>query len=105
MSQDDDDRESHHVEINGISIELTTSENDFNSEKKTLFATKVWEGAKVLSKFILDHSEEFIVNKSVIEFGAGKSYRCSGNLYLFLREKSETLVFFVDGMEVVIYPS
>ena len=44
---DDDDRQHHSVEVLGHTFELTTAEDDFNPEKKTLFATHVWEGSKV----------------------------------------------------------
>jgi hypothetical protein len=43
----DDGRELHRVSVRSHHFEVTTAEADFNPEKKTLFATKLWEGAKV----------------------------------------------------------
>jgi EEF1A N-terminal glycine/lysine methyltransferase len=47
------------------------AEDDFNKEKKTLFATMVWSGARILSTFLVtDHSDR-IRGSSVVELGAG----------------------------------
>jgi hypothetical protein len=45
----EDGREIHQVDILSHHFVVTTAEEDFNPEKKTLFATKLWEGAKVIS--------------------------------------------------------
>lgn len=49
---------------------LQIAEDDFNAEKKTLFATMIWHGARALSNFLASDAPGFIKGKSVIEFGA-----------------------------------
>lgn len=53
------------------SIELCTAEDDFNKEKKTLFATHIWNGSTVLANYIIDELSGDISNASVVELGAG----------------------------------
>lgn len=60
------------VEVGGRTFVLTTAEDDFNPEKKTLFATFIWNGAKVLAAFLLGEGAGLVQNKSVIELGAGE---------------------------------
>lgn len=52
-----------------IELTISTAEDDFNQEKKTLFATHVWNGSLVLSRKLMEHRND-IVGKSAIEFGA-----------------------------------
>jgi nicotinamide N-methyltransferase len=52
-------------------IILQTAENDFNKNKRSLFATMIWHGAKVLSEYLSSKDKTiFIKDKCVIEFGA-----------------------------------
>ena len=50
---------------------LKVAEDDFNAEKKTLFATMVWHGARALSNYLADDVPQSIIGKNVLEFGAG----------------------------------
>lgn len=50
---------------------LKIAEDDFNTDKKTLFATMIWQGARALSSHLAVNAKDKIVGKSVIEFGAG----------------------------------
>lgn len=52
-----------------IQVKLFTAENDFNPEKKMLFATYVWSGSAILAKELLVQAD-LINNSSVLEFGA-----------------------------------
>jgi EEF1A N-terminal glycine/lysine methyltransferase len=52
-----------------IRLSVKVAEDEFNREKKTLFATYVWSGARVLAS-VLSSSVDRIEGKSVIEFGA-----------------------------------
>lgn len=52
-----------------IQLTISTAEDDFNQDKKTLFATHVWNGSIVLSRMLVVHRNS-IEGKSVIEFGA-----------------------------------
>lgn len=49
---------------------LQIAEDDFNAEKKTLFATMIWHGARALSNYLASDVSDFIKGKSIIEFGA-----------------------------------
>ena len=57
--------------IGPYEFQIVSAEDDFNSNKKTLFATMVWTGARVLSNYLLTNVSSEIENKSVIELGAG----------------------------------
>ena len=59
------------LEILGHRFSIATAPDDFNADKKTLFATMVWNGSKVLAQFILENCDLYIRGKRVIEFGAG----------------------------------
>ena len=58
-------------EIGPYKLCLQVAEDDFNSAKKTLFATMIWHGARALSEHLISHFSDSILGKSVIEFGAG----------------------------------
>jgi hypothetical protein len=56
----------------GHRIQLSTAEDDFNKEKKTLFATHIWNGSTVLANYIIDHvGIDTVATASVVELGAG----------------------------------
>ena len=57
--------------IGPYEFQIVSAEDDFNSNKKTLFATMIWTGARVLSNYLLTNVSSEIENKSVIELGAG----------------------------------
>lgn len=56
--------------IGYYTFKLSLSEDDFNINKKTLFATVIWEGSRALSMYLIENKER-IVGKSILEFGAG----------------------------------
>jgi len=47
------------------------AEDDMNASKKTLFATFLWSGARVLSEYLTLHACELVQGKAVVELGAG----------------------------------
>lgn len=55
--------------LDNIDLLISTAEDDFNKEKKTLFATHVWNGSLVLARKLLDY-RNYIEGKAVVEFGA-----------------------------------
>ena len=57
--------------IGPYSLWLEIAEDDFNPEKKTLFATMIWHGARALSNYLVSDVSDSIVGQTVIEFGAG----------------------------------
>jgi predicted nicotinamide N-methyase len=57
--------------IGPYSFFLKVAEDDFNAEKKTLFATVIWFGARTLSSYLTVDKKEKIKGRSVIELGAG----------------------------------
>lgn len=59
------------VEISGITLSVLVASDDFNEGKKTLFATMIWNGSKVLASYLLGEGRPFVAQKRVIEFGAG----------------------------------
>lgn len=68
----DDEKEEEMMEIEitpTISIKLRTAEDEFNKEKKTLFATHLWNASRVLSKYLVEHVGLDISLNSVIELG------------------------------------
>jgi nicotinamide N-methyltransferase len=65
-----DDVAATEVSVGDFTIILKVAENDFNAEKKTLFATTLWHGAKVLAQQIAGNLATRIKRASVIEFGA-----------------------------------
>jgi predicted nicotinamide N-methyase len=70
-SVDEEENDVLMVDISpGLQIKLYTAENDFNAEKKMLFATYVWSGSAVLAKELIK-VRNLIENSTVIEFGAG----------------------------------
>ena len=67
---DDNIEESCNVEIADHIFYVATAENEYNCGKKTLFATHIWSGAKILTEKLITNYAEYITGKSVIEFGA-----------------------------------
>lgn len=59
------------VIIGPHTFSLQVAEDDFNSDKKTLFATMIWHGARALSNYLVHDVPESIAGKTVLEFGAG----------------------------------
>ncbi len=52
-----------------LEVKLMTADNDFNCEKKTLFATYIWPGSIILAEELF-MKRKLIENATVIEFGA-----------------------------------
>jgi EEF1A N-terminal glycine/lysine methyltransferase len=50
---------------------LSIADDDFNTNKKTLFATMIWNGARALSRYLASEVPNLVKGKSVIEFGSG----------------------------------
>lgn len=46
-------------------------EAEWNEEKKTLFATMIWNGSRNLAHYLIENKEEKVINKNILEFGAG----------------------------------
>lgn len=57
--------------IGPYSLWLSIADDDFNANKKTLFATMIWHGARALSNYLASEVPNLIKGKSVIEFGSG----------------------------------
>ena len=57
--------------IGPYTLFLQVADDDFNSDKKTLFATMIWHGARALANHLIWHVSDSIIGKSVIEFGSG----------------------------------
>lgn len=68
-----DDGDDNIVEsaIEEFKILLSVAENDFNENKRCLFATMIWSGATVLARYLASSGERHrVINRNVIEFGA-----------------------------------
>lgn len=59
------------VKIKNMTFIVRIAEDDFNIEKKTLFATHIWNGAKILSTYLVDNVMDRIRGNTVLELGAG----------------------------------
>jgi predicted nicotinamide N-methyase len=57
--------------IGPYSFWLKVADDDFNTDKKTLFATVIWFGARTLSNYLAVDKKDRIQGKTVIELGAG----------------------------------
>lgn len=57
------------IQFDEIEVTLQTAEDEFNADKKTLFATYIWNGGKVLTEYLIRH-REIVADKSVVELGA-----------------------------------
>ena len=53
-------------------VRLSIAVDVFNDKKRSLFATMIWNGAKVLTEDLCEYFniQEYIYGKSIIEFGA-----------------------------------
>ena len=69
IDNDNDIEEIEEIIIGDYKFNIISPENDFNSNKKTLFATIIWSGSYVLSNYLIKN-KDVIKNKSCIEFGA-----------------------------------
>ena len=58
------------LQIAGTSFCFRLAESEVNRNKKTLFATHLWEGAKILTLKLLTDFSDLIRDKTVVEFGA-----------------------------------
>lgn len=68
---DESDENIVETSIEEFNLVLSIAENDFNENKRCLFATMIWSGATVMAQYIASSSERHrILKKSVIEFGA-----------------------------------
>ena len=72
FSSPDDEGEWTEEKIGSFKFTIKVAEEDFNAEKKTLFATMVWSGARAVSNFLLSEKMlEKIKNQTIIELGSG----------------------------------
>jgi predicted nicotinamide N-methyase len=69
--EDHEEEDIIRLDISDHNFLLSTAAEEYNFEKKTLFATVIWEGSKVLSRFLFDEGHHFVSNSKVVEFGAG----------------------------------
>lgn len=54
------------VDVAGLSVYLTTAESDHNKDRKTLFATHIWTGSRIIAEYCV---KCVVVGKSVLELG------------------------------------
>lgn len=64
------DNEFQELTIADRIFTVEIAENDFNSDKKTLFATFVWNGSKILAEHLIENGESILKGSSVVEFGS-----------------------------------
>ena len=58
--------------IGPFKFTIKVAEDDFNAEKKTLFATMIWSGARAVSNFLVSKEmQQKIQNQTIIELGSG----------------------------------
>jgi EEF1A N-terminal glycine/lysine methyltransferase len=69
--REDEDEDTQHIQVGDLSFEVKIPEAEWNAEKKTLFATMVWNGAKHLGNYLIQNARDKVVDKRVLEFGAG----------------------------------
>jgi nicotinamide N-methyltransferase len=63
--------ETQSVSIQEFTFNLSTAEDDFNKDKKCLFATMIWSGAKILAEHIANEKTRSKLKcKSILEFGS-----------------------------------
>lgn len=58
------------IDIHDWMIPIEIAEDDFNADKKTLFATYVWSGSKVLANYLVNRGRKYVEGRTVLEFGA-----------------------------------
>lgn len=72
---DEEEIEIHSETIGQYHLKVRIPEEEWNQEKKTLFATMIWHGARNLSHYLIQNYSEYRKNSldsfSVLEFGAG----------------------------------
>lgn len=71
--EDEEDIQYFELIERNLKISLTTAENEFNAAKKTLFATYIWSGSKIIVDYLVngENLREFVIDKSIVELGAG----------------------------------
>ena len=69
MSFDDEDAPLA-IDLGAVQLQVWVAEDEFNQQKKTLFATHIWPGSRTLAKHLIQQSD-IVKGKSVLEFGAG----------------------------------
>ena len=67
---DNSSAENFDVSVAGYIFNVATAESEYNKDKKTLFATHLWTGAKILTEKLIKEYADSIRGCSVIEFGA-----------------------------------
>jgi predicted nicotinamide N-methyase len=67
----DDDEETEQIQVGDFSFEVKIPEAEWNAEKKTLFATMVWNGARSLGNYLIQNARDKVIDRRVLEFGAG----------------------------------
>eukprot|EP01041_Mallomonas_annulata_P013649 gene13649-28991_t len=66
-----DDLEISLENIKGYTLQISIAEEDWNKERKSLFATYLWSGSRILSEHLVENHSSNIDLKSILEFGAG----------------------------------
>ena len=70
LAQEDDVEEPVVIDFDSLQLKVWVAENEFNQQKKTLFATHIWPGSRTLAKHVINN-RSLVEGKSVLEFGAG----------------------------------
>jgi predicted nicotinamide N-methyase len=65
------DEEIHTELVGNFQFRFKIAEAEWNVEKKTLFATMLWNGAKQLGNHLINQASDRVIGKSVLELGAG----------------------------------
>jgi predicted nicotinamide N-methyase len=71
QDEDDEDDEIHTETIGNFQFRVKIAEAEWNDEKKTLFATMLWNGAKNLGHYLINQASDKVIERSVLELGAG----------------------------------
>jgi EEF1A N-terminal glycine/lysine methyltransferase len=69
MNEDEEDFTV--IQCGDFTLRIYTAENDFNPGKKTLFATYIWSGSRVMADYLVNTKRDEIVNSSILELGSG----------------------------------
>ena len=59
------------ITIDDELFQIFLAEDDFNRDKKTLFATHLWSGSRLIAQFVLRLKREELINKTCVEMGSG----------------------------------
>ena len=71
LDQENEENSDFEESIGDFKFSLRLAEDDLNEDKKSLFATYLWNGSKMLSKYLVENLNTFMEGKTVIEFGSG----------------------------------